>query len=298
MGKSTTTSETKMPKWQEDYVRNNILPKAETIAETPFAEYTGDRVAGFTDLMNKAKGTLGSSDFGNASINEAKGVFSDLAAMTPEDYAAMTRENYNPYQTDVIDASLDVASRGRAKNQISDMARISKAGAVGGDRRDVYQAESDAVYDLGTNQMVANLMRQGYSEAQANTMAQLNARSGAAGNLVGATNDEIKNMLAGVGSQMTTGGLEMGMNQAGLDAKYAEFMREQQDPLMKLQALLAGASGVPANLGTTTGTTRKGIGDTLGGIMGAAGSLGTGFGYGSGAGGGRAFPSWLGGGSN
>ena len=121
-------------------------------------------------------------------------------------------------------------------------------------------------------------MRQGYSEAQANTMAQLQAKSGAAGNLVGATNDEIKNMLAGVGSQMTTGGLEMGLNQAGLDAQYAEFMREQQDPLMKLQALLAGASGVPGGLGTTTGTTRKGIGDTLGGIMGAAGSLGTGFG--------------------
>ena len=278
MGKSTTTTESKMPEWQEKYIRNNILPRAEEIAYTPFAEYTGDRVAGFTDLMNKAKGTLDASDFGNASINEAKGVFSDLAAMTPEDYAAMTRKNYNPYQTDVIDASLDVASRGRAKNQIADMARISKAGAFGGDRRDVYQAESDAVYDLGTNQMVANLMRQGYSEAQANTMAQLQAKSGAAGNLVGATNDEIKNMLAGVGSQMTTGGLEMGLNQAGLDAQYAEFMREQQDPLMKLQALLAGASGVPAGLGTTTGTTRKGIGDTLGGIMGAAGSLGTGFG--------------------
>ena len=278
MGKSTTTSETKMPKWQEDYVRNKILPRAEDIADTPFAEYSGDRVAGFTDLMNKAKGTLGSSDFGNASINEAKGVFSDLAAMTPEDYAAMTRENYNPYQTDVIDASLDVASRGRAKNQISDMARISQAGAFGGDRRDVYQAESDAVYDLGTNQMVANLMRQGYSEAQANTMAQLNARSNAAGNLVGAAGSGVQNMLAGVGSQMTTGGLEMGMNQAGLDAQYAEFMREQQDPLMKLQALLAGASGVPAGLGTTTETKRKAIGETLGGLMGAAGSLGTGFG--------------------
>jgi hypothetical protein len=294
MGKSTTTTEKKMPEWQEKYIRDNILPRAEEIADTPFTEYTGDRVAGFTDLMNKAKGTLDASDFGNASINEAKGVFSDLAAMTPEDYAAMTRKNYNPYQTDVIDASLDVASRGRAKNQIADMARISKAGAFGGDRRDVYQAESDAVYDLGTNQMVANLMRQGYSEAQANTMAQLQAKSGAAGNLVGATNDEIKNMLAGVGSQMTTGGLEMGLNQAGLDAQYAEFMRKEQDPLMKLQALLAGASGVPGGLGTTTGTTRKGIGDTLGGIMGAAGSLGTGFGFGSGVNGGRTFASLFG----
>jgi len=281
MGKSTTTTESKMPEWQEKYIRNNILPKAEAIAETPFTEYTGDRVAGFTDLMNKAKGTLDSSDFGNASINEAKGVFSDLAAMTPEDYAAMTRKNYNPYQTDVIDASLDVASRGRAKNQIADMAKISQAGAFGGDRRDLYQAESNAVYDLGTNQMVANLMRQGYSEAQANTMAQLQAKSGAAGNLVGATNDEIKNMLAGVGSQMTTGGLEMGMNQAGLDAQYAEFMREQQDPLMKLQALLAGASGVPGGLGTTTETKRKAIGEQLGGLMSAAGSLGTGFGFGA-----------------
>ena len=287
-----------MPKWQEDYVRDNILPRAEEIADTPFAEYSGDRVAGFTDLMNKAKDTLGSSDFGSGSINEAKGVFSDLAAMTPEDYAAMTQKNYNPYQTDVIDASLDVASRGRAKNQISDMARISQAGAFGGNRRDVYQAESDAVYDLGTNQMVANLMRQGYSEAQANTMAQLNARSNAAGNLVGAAGSGVKNMLAGVGSQMTAGGLEMGMNQAGLDAQYAEFMREQQDPLMKLQALLAGASGVPTGLGTTNTTSRKSIGDTIGGLMGSAGSLGTGFGFGAGVNGGRTIASLFGGGSN
>ena len=143
MGKSTTTTESKMPEWQEKYIRNNILPRAEEIADTPFAEYTGDRVAGFTDLMNKAKGTLDASDFGNASINEAKGVFSDLAAMTPEDYAAMTRKNYNPYQTDVIDASLDVASRGRAKNQIADMARISKAGAFGGDRQALVEAETN-----------------------------------------------------------------------------------------------------------------------------------------------------------
>jgi hypothetical protein len=61
--------------------------------------------------------------------------------------------------------------------------------------------------------MIANLMSQGYSQAQAQTMAQLGARQGAAGQAA-----------AGM---MQLGNLEQLTQQAGLDAQMQEFMRQQ-----------------------------------------------------------------------
>ena len=36
---STKTQETKMPQWQEDFIRENILPRGVEIADTPYTPY-------------------------------------------------------------------------------------------------------------------------------------------------------------------------------------------------------------------------------------------------------------------
>ena len=124
----------------------------------------------------------------------------------------------------------------------------------------MFEGERQAAFELGQNEMIANLMSQGYSQAQAQTMAQLGARQGAAGQAA-----------AGM---MQLGNLEQLTAQAGLDAQMQEFMRQQNLPLQQLGALVSAAGGIPAGYSTTTESRRPGTLDYINALA----SLGQGFG--------------------
>jgi hypothetical protein len=188
------------------------------------------------------------------------GTVGSIANMTPEQYAARVQSNMNPYQDQVIDAALARSARERDIARTGEMADITRAGAFGNERRGVFEGERQAAYEIGRDQMVAKLMQQGYNQAQAQTMAQLQQQQGAA--------------LAAAGGMQQLGTLEQATQQAMLDAQFQEFMRQQQNPLMQLGALTSAAGGIPGGYGTTTQTSSPG----LLGFLGAAGSLGMGAG--------------------
>ena len=97
-------------------------------------------------------------------------------------------------------------------------------------------------------------------------------QAGAAG-LTGLAGAQQQAQLAGLGAQMQAGEAARGLDQAALDAAYAEFARQQDFPLTGLNALATAASGIPSGYGTTT-QQYGGLGPALG----AFGSLGMGLG--------------------
>ena len=245
MGRSskTQTQTNQLPQFQEEYLTGTVIPFAKGIAEQPFTPYTGQMVAGFSPLAMGAQ-----QYYQNVG---------DISSMTPQQYAAMTQANYNPYQTDVIDAAVARAAREREVSRVGEQAELAMRRAFGNERRGVYEAERQASYEIGRDQMIADLMAQGYSQAQAATMAQLQQRQGAA--------------LAAATGQTQLGAMQQATEQAGLEAAYNEFLRQQQYPLMQLGALQGAAGAIPGNLGTITKTeTGGGFANTLGAI----GSLG------------------------
>jgi hypothetical protein len=192
--------------------------------------------------------TAGVSDTSMRALPEFERM-SSIAGMTPQDYAAMTTANMSPFQSQVIDATLARADRDREIARTGEMAAVTRGGAFGNERRGVFEGVRQAEFDIGRDQMIANLLQQGYTQAQAATMAQIAQRQGAAGQ-------------AASGFQQL-GGLEQVTDQAGLDAAFAEFMREQNLPYQQLGALSGAASGIPAGYGTETKTTRPGLIDYL-----------------------------------
>ena len=247
MGRSRQTNTTQaMPEFQEQFLSQTLLPFATEFSQQEFTPYTNEMVAGVSPLSMGAQ-----TQFGQ---------IADIANMTPQDFAAMTQANMNPFQEQVIDAALARSQRERDIARTGEMADITRAGAFGNERRGVFEAERQAAFELGQNEMIANLMSQGYSQAQAQTMAQLGARQGAAGQ-------------AAAGFQKL-GNLEQLTEQAALDAQMQEFMRQQNMPLQQLGALVSAAGGIPAGYSTTTQSERPG---TVG-FLGALGSLGQGFG--------------------
>ena len=231
-GSQTTTQQ--MPQFQQDFLQNTLLPFATNISEQQFTPYTGQMTAGVPTTTQNA-----------AQFYDVAG---DIATMTPQQYAAMTQANYNPYQQDVIDASVAQMNRQREIARVGEQAELAKRGAFGNERRGVYEAERQAAYGLGRDQMIADLMQQGYSQAQAATMAQLGQSQSAA-----------QQAAAGY-TQL--GGLEQATEQARLDALYQEFLREQNLPYQQLSALTGAASGIPTTVSETT-SKRPGIFDYL-----------------------------------
>lgn len=243
-GSSTQVVENKMPKFQRRFLQNELIPFARDISRQPFEAYGGQFTAGVSPLSMGAQ-----TQFQQVA---------DIANMTPEDYAAMTQGNFNPFQEQVIDAALARGQRERDIARTGEMADITRAGAFGNERRGVFEAERQAAFDIGQQEMVANLMQQGYNQAQAQTMAQLGMGQQAA--------------LAGAQGMMQLGNLEQLTQQAELDALYQEFMREQNLPLQQLGALATAASGIPGGYGTTTQTASSspGASGTLSALAAAA----------------------------
>jgi hypothetical protein len=249
MGRSSQTQSTQatIPQFYENFLTQDLFPAAQEFAGQEFTPYGGEFTAGVSPLSMGAE-----TQFGQ---------IADIANMSPQDFAAMTQANLNPFQEQVIDASLARAQRERDIARTGEMADITRAGAFGNERRGVFEAERQAAFDVAQQQMIADLMSQGYSQAQAATMAQLGTRQGAAGQAA-----------AGM---MQLGNLEQLTEQAQLDALYSEFLREQNLPLQQLGALVSASSGSQIPQGQTT-TTSSRPGFT--GVLGALGSLGQGFG--------------------
>lgn len=241
MGRSsqTTSSQATIPAFYENFLTQDLFPAARSFANQPFEEYGGQLTAAVSPLSMGAQQQFGQ--------------IADIANMTPQDYAAMTQANMSPYQSQVIDAALARSDRDRQIAQTGEMAQITGANAFGNERRGVFEAERAAAYDIGRDQLVADLMQQGYNQAQAATMAQLQMGQGAA--------------VQAASGMMQLGNLEQLTNQAELDAQYNEFLREQNLPLQQLGALVSASSGAQIPQGQTQTTSSR---PGFSGILGAA----------------------------
>ena len=257
MGNGQDKTKTDVAKWQKPYFQKAGVA-ANDILGGGFQSYTGNRVAGMSGLENQASTALANYDYGAPQYQQAQDIYSGIANMTPQDYAAMNQQNMNPYQDQVIGASEAVAARRRAQERVGEQSTIANAGAFGNNRAGTYQGERQAAYEVGQNQVVADLLNQGYSQSQAATMAQLQNRSGAAGNIAGTAGAAGSQFLSGIGAQMGAGGTERAVDQAGLDAQYEEFMRQQQDPYTRLGAY-TGFLGALPNASTSTTTKTPGL---------------------------------------
>jgi len=232
MGSSKQTTKQEMPQFQQDYLQETVLPFAKQISETPFQAYTGPMAPGMSAYTTQA-----ADIYGNMAGRDQTQQLIDT-----------TQALYNPYQQDVIDASLAQMGRQQQQALTGLEGRLAGSGAFGS-RGEVALGEFAAGNLASQNQLIADMMRQGYSEAQARAMGVMTQQqaqeSAAAAGLTG------------------IGGMETALSAAEIDALRNEFMREQQDPYQKLAALQGGAGAIPGGYGTTTQTKKPGLFDYL-----------------------------------
>jgi hypothetical protein len=236
-GLSNTPSQATITKPSSDiqpYVQN-VLGKGDALLNAGTPAYTGRMTAGTSDLQNKAWQGLAGLTL-PTTMATAAGNLQDIQgqAQNVSFDPSQVQQYMNPYLQNALNPQLDEARRQAQISAQPAMAKLTQAGGYGGGRQAILEAENQR--NLNTN--LANITSQGYKAAYDDAMksAQFATELG----LKGLSAATTANQAAGnIGSQQaqyglqnlqalsTAGGIQQGQEQAGLNAQYNEFLRQQ-----------------------------------------------------------------------
>lgn len=186
----------------------------------------------------------------------AAGLGTKQFAAFPEYSTNMVQQYMNPYQQQVIDASLGDIERQRQQQQLRDRASAVQAKAFGGSRQGVAEALTNEAYQRTAANTAAQLRSQGFTQAQQLALQQEEARRQYEQQKL----DAVRNL-----------GLErLGVSQAALGLQPANLGGTQTTPIYKNQtaSALGGAlsGGMLGNM--IGGSTGAGYGALAGGLLG------------------------------
>jgi hypothetical protein len=186
----------------------------------------------------------------------AAGLGEKQFAAFPEYSTNMVQQYMNPYQQQVIDASMGDIERQRQQQQLRDRASAVQAKAFGGSRQGVAEALTNEAYDRTAANTAAQLRSQGFSQAQTLALQQEEARRQYEQQKL----DAVRNL-----------GLErLGVSQAALGLQPANLGGTQTTPIYKNQSAsaLGGAlsGGMLGNM--IGGSSGAGYGALAGGLLG------------------------------
>lgn len=266
---TTNSTSTYTPNAAVGSAATGAIQNAQELAQTPFNYDTTRNVAGFNPQQTAAFNQIAALQGVYAPYLDASSQYTGAAASP---ISGSQIQNYmNPYQQQVVDATLANIGKNNAVQQNQLKGNAISQGALGGNRVGVAQAELARNQDLNTNQTIANLMSQGYGQAlgaaqqDAGRQMQAGQQFAGLGQLAQGLGLQGAQALLGAGNQ------QQAQLQNVYDAASGNYQAATMWPYQNQQwsAGILGALG-PLLGGTTTGnsttTAKQGMG--LGQIIG------------------------------
>lgn len=223
---------------------------AQSIASQPFQAYGQPMTAGLSPLQQNA-GSLLSGNARNAGMDAMQsGV--NAAQSATGDILSGIQKYQNPYQQDVINATMGDMERQRQMQRVTDNQSAASAHAFGGSRQGVADSLTNEAYQRTGASTLANLNQQGFNTAAGLAGNDAN-RNLQAGQTLGQLGQAQGNQFLNVTNAMqAAGGQDQATQQSALTNAYQEFMRQQQNPIV-MQQLISQAMGlVPGSLGQSS----------------------------------------------
>jgi len=272
----------------------DILGRAATQSNQPYPQYTPDTAAQYSNYnagllapMTPNQAQAGQSIAGLRGYTAPNfGAATNLvgAAASPlqmQQFSQGAVNQYmNPYLNDVVGSAVANINQTNAQQQQQVLGNAIQRGAFGGDRAGIAQAELARQQGLANNATIANLLGQGYNQAQqqfnqqqqtdlATQLQNRNLMTNAGLNLANLGTQGQQAALQQANAQYGYGTAEQQQQQAGLSTAYQQYMNQQAFPYQQLSYYAGLASGAaPAMGGTTTGysPTVSNAGGLLGGL--------------------------------
>jgi hypothetical protein len=237
-----------LSEWAGPYV-TGMLGKAKALSEQPYQVYQGPMTAGESDLQSKMFQGLGKLAF----PNQLGGTFSSTGAYqlpnmsapapstgvgnagmaagavgaAPTGPTGVAANYMNPYLQAVLNPQLDELRRQNDITNMNTNAKFTSAGAFGGGRNAIMNAENNRNMMQEMNKTVG----QGYANAYDKAMGQFNTEQGQA------------KTLAELMGQAGTA--QRGIEQEGITADYNEFLAQRDNPQKQVQFLQSMLQGLP-----------------------------------------------------
>jgi hypothetical protein len=252
------SSSSTLSEWAGPYV-TGMLGKAQAISDQPYQTYQGPMTAGESGLQSKVFQGLGNLTFPSqlGQSFSAQGAY-QLPTMTSTGVTGqqagpggIASQYMNPYLSAVLTPQLDELRRQSQMTQMGNAGKLTQAGAFGGSRQAIMDAETQRNLLQEQNKAIGT----GYANAYDRAMGQFNTEQGQAKTLA--------DMLAQAGGQ------QRGIEQEGITADYNEFLAQRDYPMKQTQYLQSMLQGLPISTVTNTPAQQSGIGQltsTIGGL--------------------------------
>ena len=259
----------------------DILNRAATQSNQPYPQYTPSTAAQY---MNYVPGLVApmtqNQVYAGQSISGLQGYtdpnFAAATALASNAATPIQMQQYtpeavnqymNPYMNDVVNSAVANINQTNAQQQQQVLGNTIQRGAFGGDRAGIAQAELARQQDLANNATIANLLNQGYNQAQGlftqqqgqdltTQLQNRNLLNTGAINLANLGTQGQQAALQQAQAQYGYGTGEQQQQQAALSTAYQQYMNQQAFPYQQLSYYAGLASGAaPAMGGSTTGYT-------------------------------------------
>ena len=269
-----TTTAQGLSDWAAPYI-TNYLGQAQALGNKDYQTYQGPLTAGASDLQSKVFSGLGSlsmptslgqsfSSTGayqppttSASGPQPIGIDGNQSGgmsnqtMGPMGSPGVAAQYMNPYLQSVLTPQLEELRRQNDITQMNTNAKLTGAGAYGGGRQAIMNAENNRNLMQEMNKTVGA----GYANAFDKGMGQFNTEQ--------RTGMDLNKLLADVGAQ------QRGITSEGVAADLAEFNQQRQYPYQQVQFQRDMISGLPAGSVSSNANAPTGIAA----LAGAAGGL-------------------------
>jgi len=207
-----------------------MLGRGQALGSMPYQAYQGPLTAGQSNLQNQAFSGLA----GLTIPTEQMGAF------TPTSFteAGAAQKFMNPFLQSALDPQIAAARRQAEIQRVADAGRLTKAGAFGGSRQGVMEAEGNrALLDR-----IANITGAGYANAYDKAMQQFNTEQ----NLQKAAQDMTNQYgLGTLIKQADLGAAQRGIESEGIAADRAQFEEERDFPYKQVQYMQSLLQGLP-----------------------------------------------------
>jgi len=271
---ATQTQISDLPEWAKPYAKES-LGKASALTDinqNPYQTYQGERIAGFTPLQEKS--FQGAAQLGPSQLGQQAGQMAGAAT-----YGALGTQ-YDPYQmgqftsgaaaqymNPFVDMAmapqLREAQRASEMQKMADQAQAVRAGAFGGGRQAIVEAERQRNLGMQQGDIRARGYMAAFDQAQQQFAREQQMREQSRQYGAGLGLQGLQTALQGAGQMGQLGQTEFGQRQAALGLQqqfgaqqqqqeqqrlsqnYQDFLNQQRYPYQQLEFMSNVLRGTP-----------------------------------------------------
>ncbi len=228
-------------------LQNDFYQDVLRYTNRPFLQYGGDEIAPFSAdqlaAFDRAR-ALASSDVGAAELQMARDAVS--GALTPIGQAQID-QYMSPYTQAVIDQNISDLDRAREISMLRNADAANRAGAFGGSRHGVIDAETNRNFADAVNRSSVSLRDAAYQNALAQANTDRTNVLAAGRQLANLGMAEKQRQLNDIGILSQIGGERQAMDQSQRTLDYQRFLDRRYYPERMLSIRQSALTGMPFN---------------------------------------------------